>query len=238
MPKYNRFSTTAKRTWVVNPDSNLDIIILAAGAGKMKTHGARALLDIKNEKLGQRQIRILRECYPNSNIIYGAGFQAEKVIESLPQNICFIENIEHQETSQVRTLSLCLRASLKPNILLVMGDLIFDNAFISNMISTESMVMFDQKNFKSQEVGLNSFDENIATWFAYNLNKKWAQIAFLTSTELYLIKKFVHNKDNNKACLFESLNYIIDNGGRLNTKENLNGFVLEIDTAKELEKFN
>jgi choline kinase len=234
--KLNRFTSVIKRKWSVNPNNNLDIIVLAAGAGKMTNCGPRSLLDIKNEKLGQRQVRIIRECYPNANIIYGLGFQADKVIDSLPQNIMFVENMEYESTSQVRTLAMCLRVSLNPCVILIMGDLLFNNEYISDLYAQTSNIIYDTDHFRPQEIGLNSYDDNLATLFAYNLVKKWGQVGFFTGAELYNLRKYVYNKENRTSCMFEALNYIIDNGGKLITKKNNHGFVLEIDGIKDLEK--
>lgn len=237
MVKYSsRFTAQVKRKWAVNPNDNLDVIILAAGFGKMKTHGSRSLLDIKSEKLGQRQVRIIRECYPNANIIYGVGFQADKVIDSLPQNIRFIENTEYETTSPIRTLSLCLRAALNPNVLLIMGDLVFNNEYVADLFTPSSRIVCDSNSFKQQEIGVNSFEDNLATLFAFNLPKKWGQVGFFTHQELFLLKKFVHNREHSQCCMFESLNYIIDNGGQIFTKHNDHGSVLEIDSVKDTER--
>lgn len=236
MPKLNRFTAPIKRRWSVNPSNDLDVIVLAAGAGKMSSCGSRSLLDIHNEKLGQRQVRIIKECYPNANIIYGVGFQSDKVIDSLPQNIMFVENTEYENTSQVRTLAMCLRVAINPCVILIMGDLLFDNEYIADMYSATSSIIYDTDHFRQQEIGLNSYDDNLATLFAYNLNKKWGQVGFFTGKELYHLRKYAYNKDHKQTCMFEALNHIVDNDGRLITKKNNHGLVVEIDSIKDLEK--
>lgn len=217
--------------------ADLTIIIPAAGVGRrMKSHGAKPLIEISStETVINRQINIFKKQYPKSEIIVVVGFQADKIIKHLPLGIKIIENELYEETNVVRSIGMALRIASNPNILIVYGDLVFNIATLNNLTSNNSAVIIDSHGqIDSEEVGLTIIDENV-TYFSYNLDIKWGQIAFITGYELDLFKTIVCNKEKRKLHTFEIFNTIIEAGGRFKAIEPKYMKIKEIDSFKDIE---
>ena len=74
--------------------------------------------------------------------------------------------------------------------------------------------------------------------FAYGLENKWAQIAYLTGEELSLFKEVSVHSDTSQWFGYEGLNHVIKNGGNFEVIRPRTMRLIEIDHARDLEKIS
>jgi choline kinase len=215
----------------------LTIIIPAAGEGsRMKTYGPKSLINIaKNLTIIEYQISLLKDRFPHATIILVSGYESLKVMDKTPSGIVHIENINFSTTNNLKSVAIGLRASITNHVLIINGDLVFNNDAISYNFNTDSVVLIDDSNtMTDNEVGCtinNKYLENIM----YELPNKWAQIAYFTADELRLLKKIAYNPLNEQLFMFEAINKIIDCGGKILAASPENIKVNDIDCSKDLE---
>tara|TARA_R110000824_G_scaffold23260_15_gene83811 strand:- start:4480 stop:5229 length:750 start_codon:yes stop_codon:yes gene_type:complete len=236
----SRNITSAKRKFKSRPRrSEPDIIIPAAGMGyRMKSYGAKALINIYDDTcIIERQIELLWSVYPKSEIFITIGFEAEKIkkrLENYP--IRFIHNPIHETTNVLCSLGLAAEATLSQEIIIVYGDLIFNENTIKNLKGSSKIVVDKGSSFlRKSEVGV-IVGENGVTNFSFGLDDKWAQIACLTGKELDIFKQISTKEQTRQWFGYEALNYIIENGGKIDYVTPKSMKIFEIDTPKDLEK--
>jgi len=237
----NRYTTIIKNKNIPGKKGggSLDVIIPCAGIGKrMKSYGPKCLLKFAGETLIERQVRIIKDIYPCSNIVVTIGFKANKVYNNLPFGTIAVENPIYDITNVMYSIGLALRTCTSNNVLIVYGDLIFNSQTVDGISQEHSKVIVDsQSMMDSEEVGLNITD-NQAEHFSYGLLTKWCHILFLTGKELDTFKNISWNFQNSKLYTFEALNMIMENGGIIKTSEPEDKFIIELDSSKDIEKAN
>jgi choline kinase len=215
--------------------ADLSIIIPVAGNGnRMRTYGPKSLLAVGPENLINRQIRILKQEYPKAEIIVVVGFQADKIIKTLPKNIKVVENESYEDTTIIRSIYIALRITTHKNVLIVNGDLIFNENSLHRINSNGSSVIVDSNNrIKSDEVGVNIIDNKIS-YFSYGLKIKWAQILFLNGRELELFQNIIQENNKKNIYTFEVLNKLIDQNGIIKPLEPPGMKIVEINSIKDI----
>lgn len=213
----------------------VSIIIPAAKEGhKMKSFGSRSLLDIHNELLVNYQYRILKEEYPNSDIILVTGFESDKVMNKAHSGFIKIENERYNDTNILRSIAIGLRAAIYENVLIVYGDLIFNNETFDFPIN-KSSILYDSYGYMiGSQIGCTILDNNLENMF-YNLNNKWAQITFLTGRELKLMKQIAYDRGREKLFGFEACNEILNKGGTLDCHSPKNMKIMDVDSYKDID---
>lgn len=233
-----RHISPAKRT-IPGRSSELTVVIPAAGLGRrMKDKVPKALSIIHGTSLIERQINAVWTQFPQSEIFVVVGYQADKIRESLSEYpIRFIYNPIYENSNVAFSIGLALQASTSHQALVIYGDLFFNKEAISHISDGESKILVDTaKTFSQDEVGFVTDETNKVTNFSYGLNRKWAQIAYLTGRELDLFKNICYNEDTVRWFGYEVLNETIEKGGKLETQEVSSSYVVDIDTQQDLQK--
>jgi len=214
----------------------LSVIIPVAGMGhRMKSYGPKCLFPTsKNRTILERTIANVKKVFPYSEIIVIVGFEADKVIDTLPSSVRIVENQLYEQTNIVESLRLALNNAVHDNVLIIHGDLIFNVYALYDITTGGSCAIVDtQDRFGKNEIGVNIF-ENRITNFSYGLANKWAQIIYLTGHELNSFRSLCSQRDKNKMYMFEILNMVIDNKGSIQAKEPKGMQILEVDSLKDL----
>jgi choline kinase len=229
---------TSARRLIPGKNTELSVIIPAAGVGKrMKSKDAKSLIEIDNgTSLIERQLQIIWSTYPKSDVLLVIGYKAEKVREALKDYpVRFIYNPIYETTNVAFSISLALQASISETCLLVYGDLIFNEDAIGTITDGKSKILIDSNNhINDDEVGLIIDEDYQVTNFAFGLEKKWSQIAFLKGLELDLFKKACYKEDASKWFGYEALNEIINNGGELKSHVISSSISIDVDTPQDL----
>ena len=221
-----------------NIKGDISIVIPAAGMGRrMKSYGPKALIPTHDGiTLIERQLCILRDCYPNAEVFVVIGFRAEKIREQLKDYpVRFIYNPLHESTNVLYSLGLAFQAIISTSAIIVYGDLIFNTNAIQNLKGGSKIIVDSYGHLDDDEVGLTIQDKKAMT-FAYGLKDKWAQIACLTGKELLLFKEISIHQDTAQWFGYEGLNHVIKQGGDFETITPRTMQLIEIDQTKDLEK--
>ncbi len=237
MPSATRNITSTKKNYG-SSSSGLSVIIPAAGMGKrMKSYGPKALVNIYDETtLIERQIELIWATYPKAEIFIVVGFEADKIRSKLKEYpVRFIMNPVHESTNVLYSISLAIQATITKEVLVVYGDLIFNENAIRNLRGSSRVVVEEDGMMKKSEVGLCTQDKSVVN-FSFGLEKKWAQILYLEGKELDIFKFICLKKESSQWMGYEGLNYVLDNGGKIEAIKQKSMKIFEIDSARDLEK--
>lgn len=117
----------------------------------MKSYGPKCLLKANQQQtILQKTIKNIKSEYPFSDIIVVAGFEAEKIINSLPHEIRVVENQNYQDTNIVESIRLGINASKHENALIIYGDLIF-NVYSIRRLQEKGLVSLLIPNLDSKK---------------------------------------------------------------------------------------
>ena len=241
MPAYRNNTTMVKRSTVHQQKdfSDLSVIIPAAGMGhRMKSYGPKALISAnKTETIIEKQIKTIWKTYPGCEIFIVVGFNSEKIKEKLKGfPVRFIENPVHETTNVLYSLGIAAQASINKKMMIVYGDLIFNQAAIKNLVGDVSGVVVDSKGMMDKrEVGV-VVSNNMVMNLAFGLEQKWCQIAFLTGKELSIFKEISTMKENSQWFGYEAMNKVLEMSGRLHAFSQKGIKIVEIDVVKDLNK--
>lgn len=159
----------------------------------------------------------------------------------LPMKFAFVNNPDYDKTNYIYSI-YCAREELDDDILLLHGDLVFDFLLLKEMLEKKESCMIvsstkelPQKDFKAviregkvQQVGIEFFDNSLAAWPMYKLNKEdW---------KIWLEEIVAFCEAGNRDCYAEkALNEISDRCQIVpfDMEERL---CAEIDTKEDLEK--
>jgi len=215
-----------------------DIIIPAAGVGsRMKSQGAKSLLQIgAGITILQLQLQMIQaHTTGHPRIIVVSGFEARKVMNYLPNYVVAVENEQYETTNVARSIGIGLRASTSDRVLIIHGDLVFNKYALTLPIDNESILTVDTHGTMSEdEVGCNTNGSQVFQ-LGYDIEDKWAQIAFLTGRELELAKSICWNPNNFQLFSFEVLNEIMHRGGKFKAYKPYKLKINDIDSKQDLQ---
>ena len=227
----NRYTRHIKDT----KDDNIVFIILSAGVGnRMRSYGPKCLFKTSEETILDKQISIIKSNFPQNEIILVVGFEANKVIKKISDDIRVVENQLYQTTNSSESLRLAVNNSVSDKIFFIHGDLIFNKEIFDSLDFSRSFVLVDSKNqIEDNEVGITIVN-NKATFFSYGLDTKWCQMAYIRGKEFSILKSLYNKPGKDKLYTFEMLNMIIEKKGSLIAVEPENMNIKEIDSFKDL----
>ncbi len=214
----------------------ISFIIPTAGIGRrMKSYGPKSLLNIKpNLPLLNYQIKQIKSCYPESEIIVVVGFESHKLFGIIQPEVRVVENENYENTNIVRSISFGIRASIYDNIFIVPGDMAFNKNTILNVDVNKSFAIIDKNDEMPKEiVGINYTNSKVLH-FSFGLNTKWSTLAYLTQKEAIEFRKYIHDKKNMNCYMYEILNTIIDRGGQINAEFPQEMQILKIHNPKDV----
>ena len=228
---HNRYTTHIKD----DKDDNIVFVILSAGVGnRMRSYGPKCLFKTSEETILDKQISTIKSNFLNNEIILVVGFEANKVIKKISDDIRVVENQLYQATNSAESLRLAINNSVADKIFFIHGDLIFNKETFDNLDFSKSFVVVDSKNqINDDEVGITIVN-NRATFFSYGLDTKWCQMAYIRGKEFSILKSLYSKPGKDKLYTFEMLNMIIDKKGVLLAVEPEDMYIKEIDSFKDL----
>jgi len=230
--KYSRFTAPAKQQ-SIECLRGVGVIILAEEMGyRMKSYGPKCLIETKTGTILSDQIKTIQKVFHDPDIVLLTGFQADKIVKKSPKGIRIVENQLYQDTNSVEGLRLCFNNMSNNSILIISGDLIFNEHALNSIANEGSCVIIDSKNrISNDEIGVSTNNDRILN-FAYGLDSIWCGIVFLQGKELQMAKNFC-TRDNSKMCSFEMLNYVINSGGKIRHIEPQNLNIAKISSVKD-----
>lgn len=214
------------------------MIIPAAGPGRAsRTPSPVSLVDILGRTVIGRQVDAVRGAFPGAEIVAVLGPMADKVARSLPRDVKVVENEGYARTAVVRSLALALRVASHDRILVIYGDLVFNDVAVSCLPALrKSAILVDHSGqIGPGEVGVSS-QGGWATRLDFGLPAKWSQVAYLEGRESALFRELALDPRNSTRFGWELLNDVIDGGGRLAAHERPDLRIAEIDGPRDIPR--
>jgi len=218
--------------------NGMSIIVPSAGfSRKFKYTGPKCLFKINNVPILEYQLNVINNVYPKAEIFVIVGFDASKIKNKIKRkNVRYIYNGAFDSSNVLYSIGLGLFANTNSRVLIIYGDLIFNENTIRGFTSNGSSILVDSKNYlKDREVGITQHDlivENLT----FEVKPKWGQMAYLINRELDIFEKCATHNECMNWYGHEGLNYVISNGGILKTFEPKNYKLLEIDNHEDIAK--
>lgn len=223
-------------------------LILNSGMGKrmgvLASEHPKCMTEIsKNETILGRQLRMLSEV-GIEEVIITTGLFSDILVNycqelDLPIHITFVHNPRYQDTNYIYSI-YCAREYLDDDIILIHGDLVFENEVFDRMLNNEhscmvvsSTVSLPDKDFKAviqngriTKVGINFFNHALAAQPLYCLKKEDWNIWLDT------IIQFCEN--NNVNCYAENALNEVSNSCMIYPIDIKNMLCHEIDNPSDL----
>lgn len=193
----------------------ISVVILCDQYGpRMKTYGPCSLIQIKNAKVLDYQIKYILETFQKCEIVLCTGFNADKIQKYIYQkyaniNIRVVENQNFEWTNTCESVRLCLNNVNNSKILIIDGSILFFKETIAQIDIHKSCVIYENNN-PTLEIGLNC-DKDKLEYMSVGLNKKWSEILFLH--DRHIIAGFINILSDNsfkKRFIFEAINKLLD----------------------------
>lgn len=214
------------------------VVISAAGAGRrMKARGPKALIEIGGgETVLSRQLLLARKALPKAEIIVVVGYQKDRVVKSLPKDVGWVENPDHEETNVARSLLVGVNHANAKKAVLMCGDLVFGPDFLACLPEEGSVAIIDEnQNHRSSEVGCN-IDQERVCHFSYGVWPKWGQAVQLADKELDLYRRVASRDQSARWFAYEVLNGVIDAHGVLSPAYPDKNHLVEIDNTQDIDR--
>ena len=209
----SRFTIGTRRPGRTTKNDGLSVIVLCGNMGyRMKSYGPKSLLTFPDGSMViDKLLENVQASFPDCELIVSVGFEADKVMSNLNQGIHVVENQLYETTNDLEEVRLCLNVAINNNVVIINGDLIFNNIALDKLTKNGSKVVIDE-HMNNSEIGVTVVDDKV-TIFAYDLPTKWCNIVYLTGEELAIFKKICKDREKGKWFIFEALNVILEKGG-------------------------
>tara|TARA_R110002020_G_scaffold412253_2_gene621882 strand:+ start:260 stop:886 length:627 start_codon:yes stop_codon:yes gene_type:complete len=201
----------------------------------MRSYGPKPLIRLDaNQNIIQRQIKIIQNNFTNYEIVLVTGFESDKLMKNTPDFLIKVENENYEKNNVVRSIGMALRAATTDKIVIIYGDLVFNEEAISNFKFEQSCIMIDEsETMGEEEVGCNICDGSIEQMLP-DMPNKWGQISYFIDKELSLLKKISWDKNKSHYFGFEAINEIIDRGGDFKAVSPEGAKITDVDSSKDL----
>lgn len=207
MAKFNRFSCPIK---AVDRKDFLSVVILSDEPSKgMKQYGPKSVLSYNKDIVLNHQLAVINDVLPNAEIVIGVGFEAHKIINLKTSAFRIVENVNHENTTCIETIRLCLNNITRERVLFISGDCVFNTPELSEIIQSTCIVTSDKATINN--IGIIKQDNQV-TNFSFGLDERWIHILNLGQQELPDFRRYVNNQKNSKTLFHHAVEHIMDKG--------------------------
>lgn len=191
----------------------MNVIIIGDKFQKgMKSKGCVGLININRSTIIHHQYKIIKNTFPQANIIYVYGFEGKKLVSFIDKNYTYkdltmIYNKCYESHNASYSLFLA-KEFLNEECLLMFGDNILHSKTFNNFSNLRYSQVFinnKQKNKLGCIINNNKI-ENIS----YDLNNYLSGIYFLSKSHANTIKNLIENQIYHNFFIFEMVNKLID----------------------------
>jgi len=226
----------------------MQAIIMAAGFGsrieKITNNMPKSFLEINDEKLIERAIRLLKERDIN-DITVVTGYKSELFIELLDKKIKLAHNPLYFCTNVLASFA-CGMGNLKGDFIFLHADTIFDETILDDLIASsvsDIILPVDYKSCIEEEMKVITVDGNV-TMIHKSIDLKIAEgefigIAKIGSCILDKLKSAViaelKEKNNHQDYFEAAIQNLIDQGNNIKTIATNGRPWVEIDFPEDFE---
>lgn len=160
----------------------------------------------------EKQLGIIKKLFPTSHItcITEEKNKKLKIFEQNNGNILIIEN-KNQDSNCLFNFKLYFEENKDNNLLFIPSNLIFNTILFKNFSRKDSKIWITPM---PQELGCtitNDYLQNIM----WGLSNFWTNILYLKKNEIQILKDVCKNNRYNKHFLFEGINLVLLDGGKI-----------------------
>ena len=212
---------------------NISVAILGNEADyRVKFYGPKCLLKYGSSTIIQNQIKLIKDTQNVDDIIVVLGFESEKVARYLPDHIRIIENQLYKDTSSSESLRLVINNICSDRLLIIDGNMLVSRRMFKNLDFSRSFALCHKNDRSNNEISVSNIDGYIGN-FSFGLENCWNNIVFLQGKEFKLLKNICSNRDRGRFFVFELLNLIVDEGGKIGIEECSAGDIKKINSIKD-----
>lgn len=216
--------------------ARLSVIIPAAGLATRMNGVPKALVKVsKGETVINRQIRIIRDRLPCSQIVVVTGHENKLVEDQLPRNVDIVYNKEYEKSNVGYSIAAGLNAvRLGNSVLVVYGDLVFNENFFDGLDRKINCAFLDHSEYRKHEVGLTVVDGN-ATNFSFGLPSRWAQSIHLLPFAISYFRTLATHHEKRRWFGYEILNVMLEVGIDIKAVISHGAKLVEVDSVADVE---
>jgi hypothetical protein len=180
---------------------------------RMKSKGCVGLIKINNKNILQYQHKIIKQVFPEANIIYVYGFEGKRFYSFINKNdilssdITGIYNPQFDQYNHSYSLFLA-QEFLNDNCMILFGDTIISKKTFDKFKTTNGSQIFLNRKQKNK-LGCVINNERIEH-ISYDLDNYLSEIYYLTKDHANTLKQLLDNKIYHNYFIFEMINKLID----------------------------
>ena len=193
----------------------MNCIIIADRPSKgIKSKGWNGLIKInKTETLIQNQVKVIRQSFPKSKVIYIYGFDYKKVEEyfyhSNLDNIVYVNNNRFASSGECFSVST-ISEFLEQDCLIFFGNLILKPSMFKDFKAKKSQIFITPKT--ENELGCTFNDKGFVEHICYGLENYLPNVYYISKKDIEQFKNLVTKNYYRNYFLFEIINRMIEKG--------------------------
>ncbi len=209
------------------------VVIAAAGIGRRQGNTAKSAIDLGEETVIQRQVRLVRERWPYGDVVAVVGHQHERVTRHLPPFVRVVLNERYEETNVARSLGLGLMACPASQAFCLLGDLVFNREALAGWPGGQSTILVESGIARTEEIGVVLREQQISG-FGYGHDARWGGMALLAGRELHKFQKLALSPDYERKLAWETMEEVLVQGGKFRHVAPSGLALVEIDFPRDV----
>lgn len=191
----------------------MNIIIIGDKYQKgMKSKGCPALIKSKDySSIIEHQYSILKNFFPNSKIVYIAGFEFKKIQFFLEDHkelaVDLVHNYNYENYNDIYSLSLASKY-FSSDVLITFGYNILKHSMFKHFNSDRGSQIFID-NTSNSNIGCVVQNDTVSN-ITYDLPNSISHLYYLSKTDANRIRYYIQDSKYQNYFLFEILNNLID----------------------------
>lgn len=194
--------------------TEFDCVAIFSGASidGLRSRGPACLrLADTGERLIEKQVRLVRENWPKTNVFVMVRHDADKIIRAIGGDVNIIEN-QLTDSNDLEEIRLLMNVANPGSVLCLFGDMDTNDRMFKGL-PNESFLMSTDVGMAENRLGL-ILNDGYVTSVDFGLPTTWSGVCGLRQHEIVQMRKFA-TRDKGKLFLHEGLNGILGAGAKL-----------------------
>ena len=211
-------------TQIKNKYKSDDISVCILGSVKEHRELTRSPVifsKVSHYKLLDLQIDAIKNVFPKCKLFLTLPEIKKKLYKEIYGNISVIENTQNQGNGL--EIKMCLDQIKSDRVLFVDSSCIFDEYTLIQLVGKNSCTIMNKKSQKNRQL-VSSSGSSILHHLSFGLPHQWSKILLLDNRELRILQGS-YKSINDKMEFYETVNLIIDKGGRINIMNHNRGLL-------------
>lgn len=233
-----RFVTSTK-TGLFDTSKTTVVVYGSTPIDRMKSYGCKSFIPIsKTENIIDIQLSAIRSVFPKSEIIFVGGFDFESLIKNKTNEFKVIENSRFESSNEIEDIKIAINAMTNTQLVTISSDIIMNSNTLLQIKGRGSSILVDRRGqFSPEDIG-STWINNKLEMLSFGIPNQWCHISQFHGKEFDLLKKFVNSNGKDNMMLFEGINYILRNGGKMLAIGQTTGFCRKIEKVEDINAGN